>query len=76
MTLLEEAIESLRSVPAAQQDHIAEAVPTLVEQYMSDIRLTPEQVEEVRRTIRDLEEGRARTLSDEEVEAMWRRLGV
>ena len=76
MTLLEEAIESLRSVPAAKQDQVAEVVLSIVEQYTSDLQLTPEQIEEVRRIEADFLAGKLEILSDEETKAMWRRLGA
>lgn len=76
MTLLEEAIESLRSVPAAKQDQVAEVVLAIVEQYSADLHLTPEQIEGVRALETDFLAGKLEILSVEETEAMWCRLGA
>lgn len=74
--LLEEATARVRELPPKQQDMAAEAIFAVVERDQPRYRLTPEQIEEVRRTQADLKAGRTRLLTDEEVEAMWRRLGV
>jgi hypothetical protein len=76
MTLVEEAIHRLRGLPPADQESAAETVLAIVEQYEHSYRLTPEQVEQVRRTREGLKDGTVGVASDEEVEAMWRRLGA
>ena len=76
MTLIEQAIERLRALPSSDQESAAESVLALLEQYEGDYHLTPEQIEEVRRTEADYLAGKLEVLSVEETEAMWRRLGA
>ena len=74
--LLEEALSRLRERPAADQDIAAEAIFAFVERDEPAYRLTPEQVDEVRRTLEGVRNGSIRVATEEEVEAMWRRFGV
>ncbi len=74
--MLEDAIERVRALPEADQDLAAELLLSVVYRNDPDLRLTPEQVEEVRRTRDGLRDGTVRLLSEEETEEMWRRLGA
>ncbi len=76
MTLLEEAIERLRALPEENQESAAAAVLVVVGQHEASYRLTPEQIEEIRRFDAEYDAGRVELLSEEETEAMWRRLGA
>jgi hypothetical protein len=77
-TSLDQAIAELRALPEAEQDWAAENIRALMRERErgGDYHLTPEQVEKVKRTLADLDEGRTRLLTEEETEQMWRRLGV
>ncbi len=75
--MLEKAIAELRSRPDEEQDVAAEALLAfLAREEPPDYVLTPEQIEEVRQTLEGLENGTERLATEDEVEAMWRRLGV
>ena len=75
--LLEKVIAELRRRPDKEQDEAATVLlQFLFDHEGSDYVLTPEQQAEVDDTIRGLENGTVRLLTDEEVEDMWRRLGV
>ena len=77
-TLLDEAIAELRALPESEQDWAAENIKWIMRERERNaaIQLTPEQEEEVKRTLADLDAGRERFLTEEEVEAMWRSLRV
>ena len=74
--LLDEAISRLRECPASEQDEATEALLAFLDRDQPAYRMSPEQLDEVRRTQEGLRDGTVRILSDEEVEAMWRRLGA
>lgn len=75
--MLEKAIAELRSRPDEEQDIAAEALLAfLAREEPPDYVLTPEQIEEVRQTLDGLENGTERLATEDEVAAMWRRLGV
>lgn len=75
--MLEKAIAELRRRPDEEQNVAAEGIfAFLTRDEPSRSVLTPEQVEEVRQTLEGLENGTERLATDEEVAAMWRRLGL
>jgi hypothetical protein len=76
--LLDKAIAELRALPEEEQDWAAENINWIMRERerSAGIHLTPEQAEEVKRTLADLGAGRERFLTDEETEAMWKSLGV
>ena len=76
--LLDEAIAELRALPDAEQDWAAENIRAIMRERErgNEYHLTQEQIEEVSRTLADLEAGRERLLTVQETEEMWRRLGV
>lgn len=76
MSLVDEAIERLRALPPTDRESAAESLIMIVERYEAPPRLTPEQIEQVKRLEADLDAGRLEVLSDEESEEMWRRLGA
>ena len=51
--LLEKAIEKLRQLPSDRQDEAAELVLEIVEQDPRSLRLSPEQVAEVERRLKE-----------------------
>ena len=75
-TLLDEVVARLRELPQREQDRAAELILQIIERDRPDYQLTPEQVEIVRQTQEGLRDGTVKVLSEEEVEEMWRRLGV
>lgn len=75
--MLEKAIAELRLRPDDEQDVAAEALLAfLARDEPPDYVLTPEQIEEIKQTVAELDSGRMQLLSVEETEEMWRRLGV
>lgn len=74
--LLEEAIAKLRQLSAAEQDEAASLLLDFLGTGEPDYQLTAEQIEKVRRTQEGLRNGTVRILSDDEVQAMWRRHGL
>lgn len=76
--MLEKAIAELRSLPESEHGWAADNVRFILSERERgpDYELTPEQIEEVRQTLEGLENGTERLATDEEVAAMWRRLGV
>ncbi len=76
--LLDDAIAELRTLPETEQDWAAENIRSIVRLHerSTEYRLTEEQVEDVRRTVADLDAGRERLLTEEETDGMWRRLDV
>ena len=74
--LLEDAISQLRDLPTPDQDEAAELIMSIVESRRSHARLSPEQLQSLKRTMKGLEDGSVGIATDEEVEAMWRRLGA
>lgn len=71
---LEEAISRLRDLSPADQDDAAGVIMSIVEARHSEIRLTPEQIEQVKQTEEGLLDGSVKLLTVEETEEMWRRL--
>lgn len=81
--LLDEAIAEIRKLPDAEQDRAAALLLALAQERESeqdeaaaDYRLTPEQVAQVRDTIRRIEDGTMTFVSEEEMAAVWARFGV
>ena len=74
--LLDEAIAQARTLPEDKQDQVAEALFAHIAGDERHYRLTPEQVEEVKRIQRDLRTGATRLLSEEEMEAFWKTCGL
>jgi hypothetical protein len=67
--LLKEAIETLRELPEEEQDAAADVLFAYISNDERHYRLRPEQAEEVRRTRRNLESGKTRIATDDEVSA-------
>lgn len=76
--MLEKAIAELRSLPESEHDWAADNVRFILSERERgpDYELTPEQIEEIKQTVAELDSGRMQLLSVEETEEMWRRLGV
>jgi hypothetical protein len=75
-TLLDDAIAKVRELPAEEQDLAAELLLQVVQRNAAGSRLTAEQIEEVREIEEGLANGTERWATDEEVAALWRRVGV
>jgi hypothetical protein len=73
--LLEDAIAQARELPEDRQDELAEALFAHMAGNQR-IRLTDEQVEEVRRRQRELSEEKTRFATDEEMNALWKKCGL
>ena len=74
--LLEEAIAKARELPEAEQDLAAEVLLTVIHHDGPSCHLTPEQIDQVKQIRQDLREGRMELLSEGEMAAFWRKLGV
>jgi ABC-type histidine transport system ATPase subunit len=74
--LLEEAIAKACELPESEQDLAAEVLLTVIHHDAPSYHLTPEQVEEVKQIRQDLREGRVNLLSEGEIAAFLRKLGV
>jgi len=74
--LLDEAIAQARMLPESKQDQVAEALFAHIAGDEQRYRLTPEQVEEVKRIQQDLQKGATKLLSEEEMEAFWKSCGL
>ncbi|MCC6949068.1 MAG: hypothetical protein IT539_14990 [Bradyrhizobiaceae bacterium] len=72
--LLEQAIAEVRKLPEADQDMAAEMLLSLARKDEPRYRLTPEQIEEVKLTLREVREGKIAT--DEQVVGLWRKCGL
>jgi hypothetical protein len=74
--LLDQAIAQLRELPAEAQDDAAEELFAHIAGKAPRYRLTPEQVEDVKRIQRDLRSGATRIASDVELAALWKKCGL
>jgi hypothetical protein len=66
--LLDEAIEHLRDLPEEEQDSAAEALFAFISSDERQYRLLPQQVSEVQRIQRALQDGKTRLATDQEIE--------
>jgi hypothetical protein len=73
--LLEEGIKAVRELPEECQDVAGELLLALAEQNNATYRLTPEQIEEVKRIQTAIREGKTTLVSDEEMTSFWKKLG-
>ena len=74
--LLDEAIAKARKLPDSDQDLAAEAMLSVVYKDAPRRRLTPEQVEDVKRIQRDIREGRMTFATDDDMTALWKKCGL
>ena len=74
--LLEDAIAEARELPEAEQDMAAEALFSAINKNAPAYRLTPEQIERVRRIQRDIAAGKTRFATDDEMAALWIKCGL
>jgi hypothetical protein len=74
--LLDQAIAQLRQLPEEAQDDVAEALFAHIAGHERDYRLSPEQIEDVKRIQRDLRSGATRLATDAEVAALWKKCGL
>ena len=74
--LLDDVIDRVRAWPAERQDEAAQLLLELEAQRTSHYRLTPEQVEEVRRIREQLRDGTMAFATDEQMDAFWKKCGL
>ena len=74
--LLDDAIAKARELPDSEQDVVAEAVLSVVYKDAPRHRLTPDQVEQVKRIQRDIRGGRMSFATDGELAALWKKCGL
>jgi hypothetical protein len=72
--LLETGIDAVRDLPADQQNRAGELLLSLAEQARMRVRLTPDQIEDVRLAVAEADRGDF--ASDEEMAAFWRKCGL
>ena len=72
--LLETGIDAVRDLPADQQNRAGELLLSLAEQARTRVRLTPEQIEDVRLAVAEADRGDF--ASDEEMAALWKKCGL
>jgi hypothetical protein len=73
---LEEAVAQARELPEEEQDELAEMLFALMSIDEADYALAREDVEEVKRRKQELDEGKGRFATDEEMEALWKKCGL
>ncbi|MBB6310163.1 hypothetical protein [Xanthobacter tagetidis] len=71
--LLEEAIAEIRKLPDAEQDRAAEVLLGFAQNSAPGYELTPAQVAEVKLIVREIDEGTATFVTEEEMEAILAR---
>jgi len=72
--LLENGIDAVRDLPADQQNRAGELLLSLAEQAKRRVRLSPEQIDDVRLAIAEADRGDF--ASDEEMAALWKKCGL
>ncbi|MFK8251426.1 hypothetical protein [Ancylobacter terrae] len=75
-TLLDEAIAKLKALPEDRQADAVALLDMFFAQGEARYVLTPEQVAEVEDTLRELDAGRMKVFSEEEMDEFWRRYGL
>jgi hypothetical protein len=73
---LEDLMARVRRWPKERQDDAAEVLLEMERQDTSGYRLTDAQADEVRRTQRDVREGRGTFATDEQIAAFWKSCGL
>jgi hypothetical protein len=73
--LLEQAIAQVRELPEEDQDGAADALFAYIARSDRPYPVTYEQLEEVKRRQKALQDGETRLATDEEVAAVWKRCG-
>ncbi len=74
-TLLKKAMKEIEALPASEQDAFAEMLYvhlTAEPRY----HLTPVQIKRVQQTRRDLRSGKTRMVSNTDMEAFWKSMGL
>lgn len=72
--LLHEAFDKVQKLPEAEQDRVAELLLGFAERGQARYRLTDDQAAEVEAARREAREGQF--ASDDEMAALWRKLGL
>ena len=73
---VKEILDRVLTWPAKRQEDAARVLTEMEEQHTSPYRLTDEQTEEVEHRRADFTAGRERYASDEEMAALWKKLGL
>jgi len=74
-TLLKKAIQVIEALPSSEQDVYAEILYAHLATE-PHYRLTPAQVKRVQQTRRDLRSGKTRLLTESDMEAFWKSMGL
>jgi hypothetical protein len=70
--LFQEAIEKIKKLSDEDQDIAAELLLTFADANTPQYRLSPEQVEQVKRIQQEIKDGKATFVSDEEMTTFWK----
>ena len=73
---VKELLDRVLTWPPERQEDAARILAEMERQDASPLRLTDEQAEEVRRRRQDFAAGRERDATDEEVAALWKKIGL
>ena len=74
--LLRDVLERVSRWPDERQDEAAHVLLELEAQRSGRLRLSPQQLEEVRRIQQQIRDGSARFATDQEMEALWKKCGL
>jgi len=72
--LFDTGIDAVRDLPADQQNRAGELLLSLADQAKRRVRLSPEQIENVRAAVAEADRGDF--ASDEEMAAFWKKCGL
>ena len=73
---VKDILDRVLTWPPERQEDAARILSEMERQDANAYHLKPEQVEEVRRRITDFAAGQERYATDEEVAALWKKLGL
>lgn len=74
--LLQDVIERVRQWPEERQNEAAHILLDLEAQRTSRLRLSPDQLAEVKRIRQTIRDGSAQFATDEEMDALWKKCGL
>jgi len=74
--LLRDVLERVSLWPDERRDEAAHVLLELEAQRTGRLRLSPQQLEEVRRIQQQIRDGSARFATDQEMEALWKKCGL
>ena len=74
--LLDDAVAQAKQLSESEQDIAAEALLSVVHRDAPRYRLSPEQIEDVKRIQREIRAGRMAFATDEQLAALWKKCGL